>query len=155
MRTTFLILLGTLFYVPLYSQSEFKGSIMEECLSFHLKYFSLSNGQMGDTIYMCTATERSTKYLVKNPFHSLNQHPILLLSPKDMKKRQEETLYPIYYITVKRLNKSEQLIYIATMSVKHSNHILYFRNAGANSQYLIEHKKIKKISVNGEILYQE
>ena len=53
------------------------------------------------------------------------------------------------------LNKSEQLIYIATMSVKHSNHILYFRNIGANSQYLIEHKKIKKISANGEILYQE
>lgn len=141
--------------MPLYSQSESKSSITEECLSFHLKYFSLSNGQIVDTIYMCTATVRSTKYLEKSFFHSLGQHPILLLSPKEMKKRPGEALYPIYYITVKQLNKSEQLIYIATMTVKHSNNKLYFGNTGANSEYLIEHKKIKKISVNGEILYQE
>ena len=73
---------------------------------------------------------------------------------KEIRKRvKDSNLYPVYYITLKKINKSENILYIATLDVILRKNILCFGNTEENSNYLINNNRIKKITFNGETVY--
>ena len=130
--------------------------MIEECLSLHLEYFLLSDSATTATIFACTQSKYVIKYWANNSPFLINNHPIVLQSTKEISKRVKgASLYPVYYITLKKINKSKQILYIATMSIKRRDRKLCFGNTEANSNYLIDNNQIKRITINGEIKYQE
>ena len=156
MKIIFSIFFSTLFYVSLFSQNEYRSTMIEECLSHHLEYFSLGDSATADTIFLCADSKHKIKYWTANFPFSINTHPVVLLTPKEIGKRVHDVpLYPVYFITLKKINKSTHILYIATMSVKWSNRKLCFGNSEANSNYLIDNSHIKRITINGESQYQE
>lgn len=155
MRIIFFFVFSTFFYVSLFSQSEYRNTMIEECLSLHLKYFFKNDRTTSDTIFICSNSRHAIKKWEGDLPSLVNRHPIVLLAPKEIGKRvQDAPLYPVYFVTLKK-NKSTHILYIATMSVKWSNRKLCFGNTEENSNYLIENNHIKRIAINGETKYQE
>ena len=156
MKIIFSIFISTLFYVSLFSQNEYRNTMIEECLSLHQKYFLLDDSVTTDTIFACTHSKYVIKHWANNFPFLINKHHIVLQSTKEISKRVHgASLYPVYYITLKKINKTKQIIYIATMSIKWRDCKLCFSNTEANSDYLIDDNHIKRITINGEIMYQE
>lgn len=130
--------------------------MIEDCLSLHLEYFSQNDSASSDTIFICANPKHTIKYWTEKNFLPINKCPVVLQSPKEICQRVKKTpLYPVYYITLKKISKSEQILYITTVFVKWYNHKLHFVNTEANSNYLIDNNHIKRITINGKITHEE
>ena len=154
MRIIFSLIISVLFFIPLFSQNEFQSSMIEKCLSLHLEHFVLSDKNTADTVFVCSDSRYTIKYWTDNPPFSIKKRPVVMQTLKEIRKRVKDShLYPVYYITLKKINKSENILYIATMAVKLRKNILCFGNTEENSNYLITNNRIKRITFNGETVY--